>query len=124
ISAIMGPAIGGFFVEYVSWKWVFWVNIPIGLLAMIGIILFLHENIEKKKPDIDYKGAVLLTIALSALMIVLVQSGVKWAWLSFRTIGLLVLFAVALIFFIFQEKRASEPMMPFNIWKIPTILIA
>ncbi|MBY0120880.1 MDR family MFS transporter [Bacillus sp. S/N-304-OC-R1] len=124
ISAVMGPAIGGLLVEYVSWHYVFWINIPLGIMAIIGIGKFLHEDIEKKKPEIDYLGAVLLTAAISSLMIVLVEGGTNWSWSSPNTIGLLTVSIVAFLFFVLQERRAPEPMMPFNIWKVRSILIA
>jgi EmrB/QacA subfamily drug resistance transporter len=124
ISAIMGPAIGGLLVEFVSWRYVFWVNIPLGILAIAGLWLFLHENVERKKHQIDYAGAVLLTVAISSLMFVLVEGGTNWAWNSIEAISLLAVSVIAFILFILQEQKAAEPMMPFNIWKEKPILIA
>ena len=124
ISAIMGPAIGGLLVEYVSWHYVFWINIPLGIFSIIGISKFLHENIEKKKPDIDYKGAILLTISISSLMFVLVEGGTRWKWTSPESIGIFAAALAAFFLFVFQEKKASDPMMPFSIWKKRSILIA
>lgn len=124
ISAITGPALGGLLVEYVSWRSVFWINVPLGILAIAGLWLFLHENVEKQKHKIDYPGAILLTAAISSLMIVLVEAGTNWAWTSYKTIGLIVLSMFAFILFIFQEKKAEEPMMPFNIWRERSIFIA
>ncbi|PLR97461.1 MDR family MFS transporter [Bacillus sp. T33-2] len=124
ISAIMGPALGGLLVEYFSWRFVFWINVPLGLLAIVGLWLFLDENVEKKKHEIDYAGAVLLTLSISSLMILLVEGGTNWAWSSFPAVGLSVLSITAFILFFLQEKRATEPMMPFNIWKERTIFVA
>ncbi|MBS8263272.1 MFS transporter [Mesobacillus boroniphilus] len=124
ISAISGPALGGLLVEYASWRYVFWINVPLGILAIAGLWLYLHEDIEKKKHKIDYHGAVLLTVAISSLMIVLVEAGANWAWTSPKTIGLISLSVLTLILFIFQERRAEEPMMPFNIWRERSIFIA
>ncbi|MGE7120361.1 MDR family MFS transporter [Peribacillus sp. NPDC046944] len=124
ISAVMGPALGGLIVESLSWRLVFWINIPLGLLSFVGIWMFLHENIEKKKRDIDYIGAALLTLSISTLMVVLVQGGVKWSWASTPAISLVGIAVVSFVLFIVQEKRASEPMMPFEIWKERSILIA
>ncbi|WP_405388071.1 MFS transporter [Peribacillus muralis] len=124
ISAVMGPALGGLLVENLTWKLVFWVNIPLGILSFIGIWFFLHENIEKKKRDIDYLGASLLTLSISTLMLILVEGGVKWSWASAPIISLALLAVLAFILFILQEKRAAEPMMPFEIWQERSILIA
>ncbi|MDR6124362.1 EmrB/QacA subfamily drug resistance transporter [Bacillus sp. SLBN-46] len=124
ISAITGPAVGGLLVQYVSWHYVFWINIPLGILSLVGLWMYLHENVEKKKHDIDYIGAVLLTVTISSLMFVLVEAGSHWAWGSWQIVSLLVLSVLALIAFVFQESRAIEPVMPFSIWKERSIFIA
>jgi EmrB/QacA subfamily drug resistance transporter len=124
ISAISGPAIGGLLVEYVSWHYVFWINIPLGLLSITALWLFLHEDVKKEKHKIDYPGAVLLTISISTLMFVLVEGGVRIPWDSPLAISLLVTALVFFGLFIMQERRASEPMMPFEIWKVRSIFIA
>lgn len=124
ISAITGPAVGGLLVQYVSWHFVFWINIPLGILSLIGLSLFLHENVEKKKHEIDYLGATFLTIAISSLMFVLVEGGNRFSWSSWETLCLFALFAMTIIGFVFQEGRAKEPVMPFSIWKERSIFIA
>ncbi|MFC4320363.1 MDR family MFS transporter [Litchfieldia salsa] len=124
ISAVLGPALGGILVEYVSWRYVFWINIPIGIICIIVLSLYLHEGIEKKKHDIDFIGAGLLFISVSALMIILVEGGVHLPWTSIPIILLSLLFLITLACFIFQERRAAEPMMPFSIWKERSIFIA
>src|SRR5699024_6218674 len=72
ISAILGPLIGAFFVEVLNWRFVFWMNIPLGLLSMIGIMIFLHENIKKEKRSIDYIGTILMIISISVVIYILV----------------------------------------------------
>lgn len=124
VSAIIGPALGGIFVQYLNWRYVFWINIPIGLLAIIGLVLFLNEGIVKKKHHIDYVGALFLTISISSIMFVLVEGGVRWAWTSPQVLTLVSIFLITLILFVLQEKRTVEPMMPFDIWKERSILIA
>lgn len=124
ISAITGPAVGGLLVQYVSWHYVFWINIPLGILSLIGLWMFLHENVSKKKHKIDYLGAALMTIAISSIMFVLVEGGSHMPWGSWQLISLMVLSVLAFIGFVFQEGRASEPVMPFSIWKERSIFIA
>lgn len=87
ISAVSGPVLGGFLVQFVSWRFVFWINIPLGLLSLVGLWMFLHEKIEKRKREIDYFGAGLLSIAIFTLMIVLVQGGTNWKWSSMPAIS-------------------------------------
>nr|WP_263328187.1 MDR family MFS transporter [Neobacillus sp. Marseille-Q6967] len=124
ISAVTGPAVGGILVQYASWKFVFWINIPLGILALIGLTLFLHENVEKKKHEIDYIGAILLTISISSLMFLLVEGGGRWSWGSWQILGLLAIFLITISGFVYQEGQAAEPVMPFNIWRERSIFIA
>lgn len=124
ISAVTGPAVGGLLVQYVSWNYVFWINIPLGILSLIGIGFFLHENVEKKKHDIDYIGAFLLTVSVSSLMFFLVEGGGRWSWGSWQILSLIGLFIVTLTGFVYHEGRAKEPVMPFNIWKERSIFVA
>ena len=86
ISAVSGPVIGGLIVQYMNWKFVFWVNVPLGILAMVGIYLFLHEPKREKKVSIDYKGAFLLTLSLSTILFWLVEGGQSFGRLSFYSI--------------------------------------
>ncbi|TDL35205.1 MFS transporter [Jeotgalibacillus sp. S-D1] len=124
ISAVMGPAIGGLLVETVGWQYVFWVNLPLGILSLIGLWAFLKESVEKEKHHVDYKGAVLLTAALTILLYLLVEGGVSVSWTSSLAAGLAAAGAVFLVWFIRHELRAADPMMPFSIWKNRSIFIA
>ncbi|WLD94977.1 MDR family MFS transporter [Alkalihalobacillus sp. AL-G] len=124
ISAVIGPALGGFIVLYWDWSWVFWLNLPLGILAIAGTHLFLHEDIEKKKHEIDYIGALLIFVAVSSLMVALIQGGVALQWDSWQIIFLLSLCGISFILFIWQERRAAEPTMPLHIWKDRLITLA
>ncbi|WP_045515457.1 MDR family MFS transporter [Neobacillus niacini] len=124
ISAVTGPAVGGLLVQYVSWNYVFWINIPLGILSLIGIGIFLHENVEKKKHEIDYIGAFLLTVSISSLMFLLVEGGGRWSWDSWQVLGIIVLFIVTISLFVYHEGRVKEPVMPFNLWKERSIFVA
>jgi len=124
ISAITGPILGGLLVEYVSWRFVFWINIPVGILAIIGLITFLHEQVDKKKVKIDYLGSLYLFLAISAIMFVLVEGGVGFPWTSLPILLLSGTFLFFMILFILHEKRVQAPMMPFSLWKERAILFA
>ncbi|OLN22404.1 MFS transporter [Domibacillus antri] len=119
ISAVSGPALGGMLVEFVSWRWVFWINVPLGVVSVMMLFLFLHEKVEKKKPEIDYIGTILFLIGISVFMYLLVEAG-KTAY----TVPLLAAGMLALLFFVIHERRTAVPMIPFHLWKARPILIA
>jgi len=124
ISAILGPLIGAFFVDFLNWRFVFWMNIPLGLLSMIGIIFFLHEKVNKNKQPIDYIGAGLIVSGISILMYILVEVGVSIPWTSIQLYMLLVLSFGSLYVFVVYEKRVKDPIMPTSIWTFRMIKFA
>lgn len=124
ISSILGPALGGFFVMYANWSYVFWINIPLGIVALIGVGFFFHENVDKKKQSIDYLGSALILIGISALMLVLVEGGIRYSYFSKEIIGLFSVSILCLVLFIWQERRVANPAMPFELWKNPIISIS
>ncbi len=124
VSAVSGPVIGGLLVQYVSWQYVFWVNVPLGLLSMGVIYFYLHEPKETKKASVDYKGAFLLTAALSSILIWLVEGGQGFARFSAMGVSLLILSGILFWLFFRQEKLAIDPLVSFAIWKNPVILYA
>lgn len=124
ISAVSGPVIGGLIVQYVDWKYVFWVNVPLGLLAMAGVFFFLQEPKSTRNVSIDVKGAALLMISLSGFLYWLVEGGQSFERVSLVSFAIIILSISLFILFIQVEKRAEDPMMPFAIWKNPVILYA
>ena len=124
ISAILGPLLGGVFVQYASWSWVFWVNIPIGVLALAGIVFFFHEEIQRKKQSVDYLGAFLLLIAVVAFMLVLIQGGTVWAWSSMQIVSLSSIAITFSLGFLFWELRFHEPMLPLRLWSAREMVLA
>ena len=124
ISAVSGPVIGGLIVQYVSWQYIFWVNVPLGLLSMAVIYFFLHEPKETQKASVDYKGALFLTSALATILIWLVEGGQGFGRLSAIGIALIILSGISFWLFFRQEKLAKDPLISFSIWKNPVILYA
>lgn len=124
ISAVSGPAIGGILVSTVGWQYVFWVNIPLGILALLGVSLFLKEPKRNGKPSIDYSGALLLTVGLVSLLYLMVEGGVGFDWISASAGILLAVSLLSFTLFIIVERRAKDPIMPFDIWRNRTILYA
>ena len=118
ISSILGPLAGGLIVQHAHWKWIFWLNIPFGIVALALIWVFLHESIEKKSPQIDYPGAVLLLAGLSAGMLALTQAE-SWGTRGALMLGFLSV--VGLLLFYRRQRVAPDPMMHFELWKNPII---
>ncbi|MGI8786571.1 MAG: MDR family MFS transporter [Pyrinomonadaceae bacterium] len=125
LSSVVGPIVGGFITDQISWRWVFYINLPIGIVAALIIGLALKEPKHDKKPTIDYAGAGLLMIAISLLMLALVEGGASLqTFLSTENL-LLVAGAIALLLiFGWVEKKASDPIIPFDLFKIRTIAVA
>jgi len=116
LSSIIGPAAGGLIVDHFSWRWVFYINVPFGLLSGILLALSLKETVERKKQKLDYPGTLMLTGGIIALLFALLQGGTNWPWLSVPSISLFALFIVLIILFLRQEKRAPEPILPLTLF--------
>jgi len=122
VSAVIGPLAGAFIVQHISWAWVFWINVPLGILAVAGLVFFLHEHVEHHSRRIDWGGAALFTIAVSALLLAISPTsggGILSHPLVFAAIAV-----VAGPAFLFWERRAPEPMMDVELWSQPTIASA
>ncbi|MDQ3221119.1 MAG: MFS transporter, partial [Acidobacteriota bacterium] len=125
LSSIIGPVIGGFITDQFSWRWVFWVNLPIGVAAALIIGIALKEPKLTKKPSIDYAGAALLMIAISLLMWVMVESGSSLAAIfGPENLLLLGISAALLLLFFWVEKKARDPIIPFELFRNRTVAIA
>ncbi|MEW6183348.1 MAG: MDR family MFS transporter [Bacillota bacterium] len=124
ISAIIGPALGGLIVDYLDWRWVFYVNIPLGVVSIILLLVFLQEEKHHVKPKLDYHGALTLTMGVGALLFALLQGGVYLPWRSPVILGLFALAAVSLAGFIRAERRAVEPMLPLSLFNERIITVA
>lgn len=121
MSAILGPALGGALAEYINWRWIFIINIPIGLLSISFLTLHFKENIVPKSSKIDYKGAFSILLSLSLLFIFLMEGGQSWAWLTPQSISLLLAVLALLLLTYFIEKRTPHAIMPLWIWKNKTL---
>jgi EmrB/QacA subfamily drug resistance transporter len=124
VSAIVGPALGGFFAQYWTWRGIFWLNLPIGVGAAWLIRRHLHERIERRTHRIDYAGAAALTLACSLLILALLEGGVSWAWSSSVSVALFALSAALLAAFVQIERTVAEPILPLWIFQHRTLLAA
>ena len=112
LASVLGPTFGGFVVTYFSWRWIFWVNIPLGLFSLLGIALYLVEvRAKKKEAAIDYLGVLTLSTSILGLLTVFMLAGRSYDWLSPEILGLSVVTIGSGIAFYFIENKAREPIL-------------
>ncbi len=121
IAAITGPLLGGTFAEYLSWHWIFLVNLPVGALALTLISLNLHETFERGHPRIDYAGAILVMLTAGTLIFALLQGGQAWPWGSWQSLCALALAGLLLVATVAVERRAPAPIVPGWLWRMPAL---
>ncbi|SFJ15037.1 drug resistance transporter, EmrB/QacA subfamily [Paenibacillus sp. UNC496MF] len=117
MSSIFGPLLGAYITDYIQWEWVFYINLPLGLIAFIMIAFFYKESVQHSKQRIDWGGAVTLVGGVVCLMFALELGGKQYAWDSAVILGLFAGFAVLLVAFVFLERAAQEPIIKFSMFR-------
>jgi EmrB/QacA subfamily drug resistance transporter len=122
VSAVVGPTLGGVFAEYLSWRWIFFVNVPLSLIAMWMLSRSLREQVERRAHRLDYTGAALMATGCTLLILGLLEGGEAWAWGSLPGIAVPAAGLVLLAVFVAVERRVAEPVLPLWVFRRRVLL--
>ncbi|MEU1196795.1 MFS transporter [Streptomyces sp. NPDC005813] len=123
-TSVLGPLLGGLLTEHLSWRWVFYVNLPVGVVALVVIAVVLHIPVKSARHVIDYLGTFLIAAVATCLVLVASLGGTTWSWSSPQIIGLAVLGVALAFLFVAVERRAAEPVLPLKLFGIHTFTLS
>jgi EmrB/QacA subfamily drug resistance transporter len=122
LASVVGPKLGGWITHEYSWRWIFYVNLPVGIVAFLLMYLYYKESRGARRP-IDWLGSVTVTSGIVLLLLALTQGGNAWAWVSWQSLTLLGIAAALLVTFVFVEKKVKEPVLDLSLFRNRTFTV-
>jgi MFS family permease len=123
LASLMGPLLGGLFVDQLSWRWAFYVNVPIGLIALGVLTAYLRVPARSGHVRIDYPGTALLAAAIVAILLIATWGGNQYAWSSPQILGMIAVSLALLAAFLWRERTAAEPVLPLRLFRDPVFVV-